>query len=95
MLRLVKREALSSTPTWSIRGDKEKSGSIVNDLAIAIDTGCLLESKVNKVAGSLESGVTLSNFWISHSELLTVYSHLLQVVISLCSNCPKFGTYYM
>jgi hypothetical protein len=26
ILRLVKRLALSSTPTWSICGDKEKSG---------------------------------------------------------------------
>jgi hypothetical protein len=32
ILLFVNREALSSTPTWSILGDKLKSGIVINDL---------------------------------------------------------------
>src|SRR5437016_152498 len=37
ILRLVKREALSSTPTWSTLGDKRKSGTTIRSFTTLIN----------------------------------------------------------
>src|SRR5690242_17740380 len=46
ILLLVNRDALSSAPTWSILGDKLKSGMANKDLALGIESNFTKISKL-------------------------------------------------